>query len=353
MRHPCTAAAVILLAGAVDAQVDKPAKPPAADAAARRFSRELELPARRREAVAELLRLGGPAVRPLLDAARHPDLAVARTAFEVLAALEHEGLAAVPELERLAAGKDERAQAAAWALARLPRRGTFLVAVTHEGVVREFDDTGKEIWKREKIGDAWTASLLANGNLLVAGPDFGAREYDAASNVVWQSEQRTACGAERLVDGSTLVTCSAGNGLSEVDAGNREVWSHANERVLFATRLPGGTTLMSDLAANRVFEVARDGRVAWERDGFVSPFLCRRVRDGTTLVLQNSRPALVVDRSGKSVREIPVEASVSDLVLLPDGTVECGKGYVRRCDSKGAERWRVSIKGFPGRITLR
>jgi hypothetical protein len=317
------------------------------------LARQLELPARRGQAVDGLLRIGAPAVPALLAQARHPDLAIARVALQVLAALEHEGLAAVPELEQLAAGEGERAQAAAWALARLPRRGTFLVAVADEGVVREFDDTGVEIWKREKVGDVWTASLLANGNLLVAGQDFGAREYDAESNIVWQSEQRTACGAERLVDGNTLVICAGANGLTEVDAGNKEVWSHANVPVLFATRLPGGTTLMSDRETHRVFEVARDGQVTWERGDFVLPFLCRRVRDGTTLVLQNTRPALVVDRSGKQVREIPVEMSVSDLVLLPDGTIECGKGYVRRCDSKGTERWRVPIKGFPGRITLR
>lgn len=317
------------------------------------LARQLELPARRGQAVDGLLRIGAPAVPALLAQAQHPDLAVARVALQVLAALEHEGLAAVPDLEQLAAGEGERAQAAAWALARLPRRGTFLVAVADEGVVREFDDTGKEIWKREKVGDAWTASLLANGNLLVAGHHFGAREYDAASKVVWQSEQSSACGAERLVDGNTLVTCAGANGLTEVDAGNKEVWSHANVPVLFATRLSGGTTLMSDREANRVFEVARDGQIAWERGDFVLPFLCRRVRDGTTLVLQNTRPAVIVDRSGKQVREITVEAHVSDLVLLPDGTIECGKGYVRRCDSKGTERWRVSIKGFPGRITLR
>ena len=317
------------------------------------LARQLELAERRPQAADGLLQIGAPAVPALLAQARHPDLAVARVALQVLAALEHEGLAATPELEKLAAGKDERAQAAAWALARLPRHGTFLVACCDEDAAREFDDTGKEIWKREKVGNIWTASLLASGNLLVASQDFGAREYDAASNVVWQSEQKTACGAERLVDGNTLVTCSGDKGLTEVDAANKEVWSHPNTKVLFATRLPGGTTLMSDREANRVFEIACDGQVAWERDGFVLPFLCRRLRDGSTLVLQNTRPALVVDRSGKQVREIPVEQGVSDLVLLPDGTIECGKGYVRRCDEKGAERWRVPLKGYPGRITLR
>ena len=69
----------------------------------------------------------------------------------------------------------------------------------------------------------------------------------------------------------------------------------------------------------------------------MSPFLCRRVRDGTTLVLQNSRPALVVDRSGKSVREIPVEASVSDLVLLGLFTPLLAViiGYVKRGEARG------------------
>ena len=316
------------------------------------LARQLELAARREQAVDGLLRIGAPAIPALLAQARHPDLAIARVSLQVLAALEHEGLAAVPEIEKLAAGEGERAQAAAWALARLPRRGTFLVAVADEGVVREFDDTGKEIWKRENLGLVWTASLLASGNLLVAGQN-GARELDTAGNVVWQSEQRAAYAAERLVDGNTLVTTPETSPVTEVDAKNNEVWSHANAKVLFATRLPGGTTLMSDLAAKHIFEVARDGEVTWKCDEFEAPFLCRRVRDGTTLVLQSMRDALIVDRSGKQVRKVPVHGLVTDLLLLPDGTIECGKGCVRRCNANGTERWRVPIKGYPGRITLR
>lgn len=339
----------MLLANAVLSGQSSPKVPDSSEVrTSQQLARQLELVAPRQQAVDGLLQIGAPAVPALLAQARHPDLAIARVALQVLAALEHGGLAAVPELEKLAARQDERAQAAAWALARLPRHGTFLVASTDEGVVREFDDTGREVWKREKLGRVWTASLLANGNLLVAGQD--AREYDPAGNVVWQSNG--ACSAERLVGGNTLVTSSGNRDVTEVDGGEA-AWSHATARVLFATRLPCGTTLMSDLDAGRIFEVARDGQVTWEHDGFATPFVCRRLGDGTTLVLQQMRHALIVDRSGKQIREIPVEEHVTDLVLLPDGTIECGKGYVRRCDAKGTERWRVSLKGYPGRITLR
>ena len=354
MGSPFRWVVLSLLACAAPAQ-DRTQPPATPAVASQRFARQLELPERRREAAAALLQLGAASVPALLDEAKHPELGVAYTAFEVLAALEHEGLAAVPTLRERAKGNDVHAKAAAWALARLPHRGTFLVPSMEEGVVREFDAEGKEIWKSPKLGQVWSACILANGNLLAAEIDGGAREYDDKGAVVWEHRMQGVYSAERLIDGNTLLCSYQEQRVLEVDAKGDEVWSQPKTAALHALRLPGGTTLITDCNRGRVFEVARDGRDLWQLEGLRTAYVSHRRRDGTTLVVQqHPGRATLFGKDGKPVAaELALAKEPADVVMLPDGWIECGRLYVRRCDARGKQLWEATTSGWCGRITLR
>jgi hypothetical protein len=345
---------VLAMLPSLVAQAPTAATAPTTTQQVQRLARALELPEQRAAAIDSLLQLGEPAVPALLAQARHPDLAIARIALRVLVGLEHAGLAAVPALQELAKGSDAHALAAAWALARLPWRGTFLVPSMEEGLVRELDADGKEIWKSEKVGQVWSAQRLANGNLLTAEVNGAAREYDAAGKMVWEQLAKNVYTAERQIDGNTLIASYGDRRVFEVDPAGTEVWSQPNLCALFATRLPNELTLMCDYNGKRVLEVDASGAVAWELGDCPQSYTCHRLRDGRTLVVtQEKNRAHIRARDGKQDAELTLNAQPSDVVLLPDGWIECGNRYVRRCDGKGKELWNVATQGWAGRITLR
>lgn len=329
------------------------AKPATAPTPAR-LTRELELPARRRAAIDGLLRAGAPALEPLLLQARHPDLAVAHVALQVLAALEHDALPAVPKLQQMAVGDTPHARAAAWCLARLPVRGTFLVPSMEEGVVRELDAEGKEIGKIEKVGKVWSATRLASGNLLVADLDHGACEYDKDGKRVWEWQGKVVYTAERLIDGNTLCVEYGANRVVEVDPAGKEVWVHEKSTPMSAARLPFGTTLIGDYGSHSVSEVDRAGAVLWTIADQQSVYSVRWLRDGTVL-LRNSNVAnaKVQNPQGETLREVKTLEAGSDVVLLPDGSIQTGQHYVRRCAADGSERWQFKVGGWVGRVNLR
>lgn len=261
----------------------------------------------------------------------------------------------MPALKELAKGKDLHAQAAAWTLARLPHRGTSLVPVMEEGVVLELDGQGKEIWRSPKVGNnVWVASFLANGHLLVAGIDGGAREYDAAGKVVWEFVQDITHTAERLIDGNTLVTSYRKRSVIELDAAGNETWSHQDIAALFATRLASGRTLIGDYQHCRLIEVDRAGALVWQlRDCGVNQSSHRHRDGGTWVVFPQENKVTKFDRDGRRLVELGLEHRSLDVLPLPDGSIQSGSGFVRRCDPRGRERWRVKVDGFAGRITLR
>ena len=327
---------------------------PAAAPTPARLTRDLELPERRRAAIDGLLRAGTAAVEPLLVQARHPDLAVAHVALQVLAALEHDALPAVPKLQQMAVGDTPHARAAAWCLARLPVHGTFLVPSMEEGVVRELDAEGKEIWKMEKVGKVWSASRLASGNLLVADLENGACEYDKDGKQVWAWKGRVSYTAERLIDGNTLCVEYSGSRVVEVDPAGKEVWVHEKVTPMSATRLPYGTTLIGDYGNTTVSEVDRAGAMLWSIAEQQGVYSVRWLRDGTVLCrTSHAANARVLNQKGETLREVKTLDAGSDVVLLPDGSIQSGQNYARRCAADGSERWKVTFGGWGGRITLR
>ena len=69
--------------------------------------------------------------------------------------------------------------------ARMTAAGTLLVAHQDLGKVVEYDMTGKALWSLDVPG-AWSASLLKNGNILVASYKGFVREFNRRGEVVWE-----------------------------------------------------------------------------------------------------------------------------------------------------------------------
>ncbi|MEO8663506.1 MAG: hypothetical protein ABI693_33935 [Bryobacteraceae bacterium] len=136
--------------------------------------------------------------------------------------------------------------------ARLTPAHTLMVAHFDWGKVAEYDLKGKELWSVEAPG-AWSAALLKNGNILIAGNTKKyVREVNRKGETVWEFKTEDA---------------------PEYGLGNMQT----------ATRLPNGNTLINewfnswstplDLATAPVqaVEVTPDKKVVWALRSWAPP----------------------------------------------------------------------------------
>jgi hypothetical protein len=150
--------------------------------------------------------------------------------------------------------------------ARKTPAGTYLVAHEKDGVVREYDATGKVVWDfdvpiacgerrrghgPDACGDqVYSAVRLASGNTLIGtGNGHGVLEVSPAREIVWQIGQRDLPGVmlawvtqvERRPNGTTiLVNCHAGPEqpqILEVTPDKQVVWSF-RDMTTFGNALP-------------------------------------------------------------------------------------------------------------------
>lgn len=139
-------------------------------------------------------------------------------------------------------------------LVRKIPNGNYLVAHESDGVVREYDASGKVVWeyevplfgKERKAGhgpeafgnSVFSASRLPNGNTLIgAGNGHSILEVTPEKKLVWKIEQNDLAGitlawvtrVERLANGNTLIgNCHAGPDnpqFLEVTPDKRVVWT--------------------------------------------------------------------------------------------------------------------------------
>ncbi|MFZ4731797.1 MAG: DUF4432 family protein [Pirellulales bacterium] len=144
--------------------------------------------------------------------------------------------------------------------------GTYLVAHERDGVVREYDSTGKVVWDYdvplfgrepkgghgpEAFGDqVYSAERLANGNTLIGtGNGHSVLEVTPAKEIVWQLSQTDLPGitlawvtqVRRLANGNTqLVNCHAGPDnpqIIEVTPDKQAVWTF-RDFTTFGNSLP-------------------------------------------------------------------------------------------------------------------
>lgn len=150
--------------------------------------------------------------------------------------------------------------------ARKTAAGTYLVAHEKDGVVREYDATGRVVWEfdvplfgsekkpghgPEAFGDqVYSAVRLENGNTLIGtGNGHGVLEVTPEKEIVWQIGQRDLPGVvlawvtqvERRSNGTTiLVNCHAGPEqpqILEITPDKRVIWSF-RDFTTFGNSLP-------------------------------------------------------------------------------------------------------------------
>lgn len=129
--------------------------------------------------------------------------------------------------------------------ARLTSKGTLLVSNMAMGFVAEYNHRGKELARWNLFGP-WSASELANGNLLMVGRKGPVKEIKRDGTVVWEINAvdyglKNPQKAYRLSNGNTVIT----NWFNE--------WNKSDVANFNPSRAP-----------LQIIEVTPEGYVAWQ-----------------------------------------------------------------------------------------
>jgi outer membrane protein assembly factor BamB len=114
--------------------------------------------------------------------------------------------------------------------ARLTDAGTLLVAHMDLGRAVEYDLSGKELWSADVPG-IWSATLLANGNILAVSNQKFIREINRKGETVWEWTPADAPDykisnlqlASRLPNGNTIINNWSNPWSDKLDPGNAPV----------------------------------------------------------------------------------------------------------------------------------
>jgi hypothetical protein len=135
-------------------------------------------------------------------------------------------------------------------IARKLANGNYLVSLTGENLVREFDGAGKVLRTIKVPGNPYEALRLPSGNTLIAcGDGHKLIEVDPQDKVVWGIDEneipghplRFVAGLQRLPNGNTVVCNWGGHGrigqqpqIFEVTPDKKVVWQ-VNDWATFKT----------------------------------------------------------------------------------------------------------------------
>jgi len=162
--------------------------------------------------------------------------------------------------------------------------GVVMIAESGPCRIIEVDREGK-IVREVKLTTACTrahgqmrcARKLASGNYLVGQVSDGVlREYDPTGKIVWEYKQKMAFGGIRLPDGNTLIATGDAHRVVEVDPKGQVVWE-INENdlpgcplrfVAGMQRLANGNTVICNWGGHgrvgqqpQIVEVSRDKKI--------------------------------------------------------------------------------------------
>ena len=176
----------------------------------------------------------------------------------------------------------------AWGCQGLPN-GHRLVAVYSQSVVIEYDDEGKEVWRKDRLpGPPYSVQRLENGNTLVACADAQQIVEIAPDGTQTATTiQGRPMSAQRLENGNTLVALQQQNKIVELDRANKVVWeARTNNPPGHAVRLENGNTLVSMTYTRQVLEYDATGKtVVWQsKVPMTNPYCAERLVSGNTLV---------------------------------------------------------------------
>ncbi len=166
--------------------------------------------------------------------------------------------------------------------------GHRLVVDFAKRVVLEYDDSGKEILRLDKLpGPPSDGRRLDNGNLLLALAEADkVVEMDRQGKVVWSVALKgRPTTANRLANGNTVVNLQFGKKVVEVDPAGKVVWQlDGLSDALTAQALSNGNVLVCEMNQGKAIEYNREGKIVWEQGGFANACQAQRLPDGNTLV---------------------------------------------------------------------
>lgn len=192
----------------------------------------------------------------------------------------------------------------AWGCQGLPN-GHRLVAVYSNNLVLEYDDEGKEIWRKDGLpGPPYSVQRLENGNTLVACADAQQLvEIAPDGSQTATTVQGRPMSAQRLENGNTLVTLQQQQRVVEIDRAGKIVWeARTNNPPGHAVRLESGNTLVSMTYTRQVVEYDAAGKtIVWRsQTPLTNPYCAERLANGNTLVADH-QGLHELDAEGKKV----------------------------------------------------
>jgi outer membrane protein assembly factor BamB len=179
-----------------------------------------------------------------------------------------------------------------WGCQGLPN-GHRLIAAYSQNMVIEYDDEGKEVWKKDRLpSPPYSVERLENGNTLVACADVQqVLEISPDGGVTSQTVQGRPMCARRLENGNTLVALQQNNRVVELDPNQKVVWEAGNlNGPSWAQRLENGNTLIAQMYNGTVVEVDATGKkIVWQtRVVLTNPCCAQRLPSGNTLITDNN-----------------------------------------------------------------
>jgi hypothetical protein len=225
--------------------------------------------------------------------------------------------------------------------------GRILVAMPN--LLIELDFNRQERAKIPLPGGSWGCQGLPNGHRLVAIHAHSmVIEFDDAGREVWRKDRLPGppTSVERLDNGSTLVACGSANQVVEIAPDGSMTTIEVLGQPICAQRLENGNTLVTLSEAKRVVEVNSRGKVLAEIRLSSSPTHAVRLDSGNTLItLTQARKVVEYDATGKSIvwmTALPL-VNAQAAARLPNGnTLVADHSGVQEFDAAGKQIvWRL------------
>jgi outer membrane protein assembly factor BamB len=186
---------------------------------------------------------------------------------------------------------------------RVTPLGRLLIASPN--LLVELDAERKERWRTPLSGAAWGCEGLGNGHRLVAINSHSmVIEYDDAGREVWRKDRLPAppTTVQRLISGATLIACGNARQIAEVAPDGSTTTINVPGLPVSAQRLDNGNTLVALQDLQRVAEVNSSGRTLWEVETTGPPAHAVRLENGNTLVtLPQARKVVEYDTTDKKI----------------------------------------------------
>jgi outer membrane protein assembly factor BamB len=194
----------------------------------------------------------------------------------------------------------------AWGCQGLPN-GHRLVAIYAQSMVIEYDEDGKEVWRKDGLpGPPYSAQRLEDGTTVVACADMQQIvEISPDGKTTSINVQGRPMSAQRLDNGNTLVALQQGNRVVEVDRAGKIVWeARTGNGPTHAVRLENGNTLVTLMYTRQVAEYDASGKtIVWKSNtnlALTNPYCAQRLPNGRTLVADH-QGVREISESGDSV----------------------------------------------------